>query len=552
MQTLDLIQGSPEWKAARANYFTASEAPAMLGLSKYVTRSELLRHKATGIEEDIDPAKQRLFDAGHESEAAARPFVEAFLQEDLFPCTGTLEVNGLPLLASFDGLTMDESIVWENKLSNSHLRDLIVAKELDGTYWPQVEQQLLVSGASRCYFTASDGTKEGTIGFWYESQPARREQLLAGWRQFAADLAAYQHTESAPAAVAAPIADLPALAIQISGRVVASNLGEWKSIVVARIDEISTDLKTDEDFATADKLVKFLDEGEKKIDLVKSQAQSQAADIDAVFRAMDEIKASMRAKRLELDKLVKSKKESIRAEILADVQNRFRTHITTLNQRLGGDYLTTIATGFADAMKGKKTVASLRDAVDTELARQKIAANEVADRIEINRKVMEQLCDPAILFPDFKQVCQKGTEDFANLVASRVTQHKAAEEKRQEAERAKIRAEEEARASARVKAEQEEAERQRRVEEAARVAQAIATPEPTPEPTKAPAVSTVTLADVSVATAKATFKQSRPSDEEIIQVLSLHYRVHESKVIEWLCEIDLSSASERMAEEFAA
>ena len=47
MKTLDLIQGSPEWLAARAQYFTASEAPAMLGLSKYKTRQELLREKAT-------------------------------------------------------------------------------------------------------------------------------------------------------------------------------------------------------------------------------------------------------------------------------------------------------------------------------------------------------------------------------------------------------------------------------------------------------------------------------------------------------------------------
>ena len=38
---------------------------------------------------------------------------------------------------------MDESIVWENKLSNASLIDDLTAGELDNHYWPQLEQQLL-------------------------------------------------------------------------------------------------------------------------------------------------------------------------------------------------------------------------------------------------------------------------------------------------------------------------------------------------------------------------------------------------------------------------
>lgn len=43
----------------------------------------------------------------------------------------------------------------------------------------------------------------------------------------------------------------------------------------------------------------------------------------------------------------------------------------------------------------------------------------------------------------------------------------------------------------------------------------------------------------------------RPSDDEIIAALALHFRAHESKVIEWLLDMDLDEAAERMAEEFA-
>ena len=141
MKTLDLIQGSEEWQAARAKYFTASEAPAMLGLSKYQSRQELLRQKATGHAPDVSEQKQRLFDRGHEAEAAARTIVEEIIGDELFPATGTLEFDGLPLLASFDGLTMSEDIVWENKLFNASLVNDIESGALDNHYWPQLEQQ---------------------------------------------------------------------------------------------------------------------------------------------------------------------------------------------------------------------------------------------------------------------------------------------------------------------------------------------------------------------------------------------------------------------------
>ena len=43
MKTLDLVQGSPEWHAHRAAHHNASDAPAMLGVSQYNSRTQLLR-----------------------------------------------------------------------------------------------------------------------------------------------------------------------------------------------------------------------------------------------------------------------------------------------------------------------------------------------------------------------------------------------------------------------------------------------------------------------------------------------------------------------------
>ena len=91
----DLVQGSKEWKEVRKQHFTASECPAMLGLSKYTTRNELLEQKATGVTPEVSPSQQRLFDKGHKVEEMARPIAEAFMDEEVYPATITNEVEGL-------------------------------------------------------------------------------------------------------------------------------------------------------------------------------------------------------------------------------------------------------------------------------------------------------------------------------------------------------------------------------------------------------------------------------------------------------------------------
>lgn len=40
-------------------------------------------------------------------------------------------------------------------------------------------------------------------------------------------------------------------------------------------------------------------------------------------------------------------------------------------------------------------------------------------------------------------------------------------------------------------------------------------------------------------------RATRPTDDDIIATLALHYRVHELKVIEWLLDMNLDAAAER-------
>lgn len=440
--THDCAQGSDAWHALRAKHFTASEASAMLGASKYQTRADLIKRKATGLAEEIDAATQRRFDAGHAAEAAARPIVESHLGDDLYPITMTADVNGLPLLASMDGLTMLGDVGWETKLLNQDLHADVEAGTLHEHYTVQMEQQLMVAGCDRIYFTTSDGTPEGTFGTWYESNPALRERIVAGWAQFVEDLASYEPEPEVVKPVGVAPEALPALRIEVTGMVTASNLAAFREHALAVFGGIKTDLQTDADFADAEKTVRWCKEVEDRLDAAKQHALSQTASIDALFRTIDAIKEEARQKRLTLDKLVKAEKENRKAEIVAKAQRELSAHITALQGRVG--VLVSVGCNFGEAVKGLKSLDSMRDKVSTALANAKIEANAIADRIDANRKLVEDMS----LMPDFAQVCTKAPDDFAALYAMRKQQRAEAEAKRLEAEREKIRREEEAKARA--------------------------------------------------------------------------------------------------------
>lgn len=449
-----VVQGEESWHALRREYWPASEAPAMLGVSKYQTRTQLLQAKKSGITPEIDPATQRLFDQGHATEALARPIVERIIGEDLYPVVGT---RG-NLLASLDGIDMLETVVFEHKMLNQSLIEQIRAGELEPHYWAQLEQQLYVSGAERAIFVCSDGTEENLHWLEYRPVPGRIEQILAGWKQFEEDLAAFEPQAPAePAAVGRAPEHLPALHIEVTGMVKASNLQAFREHAVAVFGGISRDLQTDQDFANAESTVKWCKGVEEKLEAAKQHALSQTASIDELFRTIDEISESARATRLELDKLVKARKEARRLEIKQGAEQALAAHISAINQRLGKVQLPAIAADFAGAIKGKRTISSLQDAVDTELARAKIKASEVAAGIEVNLASLRELAaEHAFLFADAQQLVLKAPDDLVATIKSRIADHQQAEQRRQDAERERIRAEEQAR----LQREQQEAERQ--------------------------------------------------------------------------------------------
>lgn len=437
MKTLNLTQGTKSWLDTRLQNFTASEAAAALGVSKYMSRTELLDLKKSGVAKPVNEFTQKLFDKGHAVEELARPIAEKIIGEDLYPVTGLLENTNL--LASYDGLTMMEDVVWENKLLNKSLKESLSKGVIPEQYKPQLQQQLMVCKAERALFMASDGTEENTFYAWYESNEELANKIVSTWKQFAIDLENHVVTAKEEKVVAQELQALPKLEISLVGNVSNSNLIEYKTTALAFIQSISTDLQSDQDFVDADKAVKFFTSGEKELEAVKERALSDTADIKTLFDTIDELKEEMRQKRLKLTKLVKTRKDEIRSEISMKAQVEFSELLIATSKNLNGIQITQVTANFDSVMKGKKTVESLQNAVDSEMARVKIELSEISELVRTNLNSLTELAGEfKFLFSDYAQLIFKENDDLTNLIKSRIAEHKEAEAKQKAAEQERI------------------------------------------------------------------------------------------------------------------
>ena len=479
MKTHDLVQGTPEWDAFRAEHFTASEAPAMLGKSKFMTRNELLWLKYSGVTNETTSFQQKIYDQGHAYEEAARPFAEKVIGDDLYPVTGTPDDDfGVPLSASFDGLTMMEEISFEHKQLNEDLAIKIPAKELDEMYAIQNEQGLMVSGADRCLFMASVGEEDTAVWMWYESDPELRQRIIDGWKQFAIDLENYEPPETIVEPIGSAIKDLPALTYKFNGLALTSNLAQYRESAMQLVEDSRLPIETDQDFADRDTLVKKMKEAENKLKVIKGLVIGEIEDVDAFCKDIDFIDAQFRRARLAGEKLVANRKVEIRKEIADSAMKEFAEFVDDLRSELGGYLMPRIECNAALAMKGKRTVSSLQNAADTTLAEAKIEANKITNVMRKNIAKLNENGDYNFLFNDAQAAITKDPEHFALIVDQRINAHKEKEAEKLETERKRIREEEEKKLEAdRERIREEEAEKLRLEEEAKQLREAEATKE---------------------------------------------------------------------------
>jgi hypothetical protein len=323
-----------------------------------------------------------------------------------------------------------------------------------------MEQQLAVSEAEKCLFMASKWDDQGQLieekHFWYEPDLKLRQKIIAGWEQFAIDLANYQpEAEATAAPTADPVLQLPALMINVSGEIaIKSNLDEFSRQLNHFIAITNTDPETDQDFANIEMAIKVHKDAEAALDSAESHAIAQTASVDEMCRTVTFLREISRKQRLMLEKLVKSKKDAIRTAMVHDAKTAFTNFCGELAAELTPIRLDVPEPQFGAAIKNKRTISSLKDAIDTEMANAKIAAEAIAKDIRLKLKWLRpNAIDHQFLFNDLRSIIYNNNFDsFKIVVESRIAGYEIEKAKQQEAERARIQAEEEAKAQA--KAEQ--------------------------------------------------------------------------------------------------
>ncbi|WP_257267066.1 hypothetical protein [Endozoicomonas sp. ONNA2] len=350
---------------------------------------------------------------------------EKIVGADLFPATGVTIIDDLPLLASFDGLTMMEDLVFEHKLWNEKLVAQIEGVGIEPDYYWQLEQQLLVSGAERVLLVCSDGTSAKLRYVYYESHDHRREALTAGWKQFQEDLQNFEPETPVQALEGEVIQDTTALVVQLDGSVIDSNLHLLEEQIFKRIDSVKSALVTDQDFADAESAVKFFKKTETKLKDGKETALAQVPDIARLFTRIDHLTETMATKRKSLDKQVKHQKQHIKDSIVLKAVTTLDKERQVINTELTPGWIAAVVTpaDFQEVIKGKKNVSSMQSAVNDRLAQARIEQKQQAQNIKNNLAMYRKMAvDKDYLFPDLDVLLHKEQTDLMAIIELRLNQ----------------------------------------------------------------------------------------------------------------------------------
>jgi predicted phage-related endonuclease len=455
MEILDLVPGTDAWLCARLNHKTASEAAAMMGDSKYMTRNQLLALKKGWQNNPNDDFKEELFRKGHEFEALAREHIEDQECEDFPAVVGSIEIDGLLLLASFDGLSnaakkRTKSLIWEHKSPNSALMENTRNGTLTGEHYWQLEHQMVVAGTEEVLFTVSDGTVSKKVDYLYQSVPKRRIDLIAAWKQFDIDLADFV-LQARPEKIQTKtvVDNFPIVQFDITGTVIDSNIEKCLELVRDRAQqEMSVILESDEDFARKETLNKTVKTARADLKAIVSNVLNKfgsldafnkfAGDYDSVLQKMQSHgeKQVLEAKQAKKDKIVRNAQGK-----LHDIHVAFESEVAPIKFiPLLQSYPLSKA-DFYGVMKGKRDISKLIDAVDQELARVTIVINAVKDIVVTNLATMRKLAtDHKFLFTDMSELIIKDNEALIAIVKLRISEYEAEQDKKAEAlvEKARI------------------------------------------------------------------------------------------------------------------
>ena len=263
--------------------------------------------------------------------------------------------------------------------------------------------------------------------------------------------------------------------LKIQSAIVASNIDDVAASVRAEVAKVNTDLKTDEDFATAEQQVKDFKAAEDAIKAAQEAALSEAADVKKLLDTTSEIIALLAKTRLDLDKQVKAQKAKVKEEITSRTRDGIHKALAGCDARLQAAMRKVLRIDeldgvLAEATKGKKTLAGLEKGCAEVLANWTALIGKTEAYMQA--RYAQIPTDRLHLFADLDDLLTLDS-GFEDAIAARI----AAEDERQTAEKARIEAEAAAKAEA-------ELREKIAAEERAKAGTAATTePQPMPEPT---------------------------------------------------------------------
>lgn len=154
MKIIKLEQGSSEWLSWRKTVITGTDASIIMGNNPWETPYQCWQRKLGLIE---DKKSNEAMERGKRLEPEARAqFIERFGIEMAPTVVESSEFEFLG--ASLDGIDTLGNSLLEIKCGGFKLHDMASRGEIPDYYKDQMQHQLLVTGAEKCFYYSFDGT----------------------------------------------------------------------------------------------------------------------------------------------------------------------------------------------------------------------------------------------------------------------------------------------------------------------------------------------------------------------------------------------------------
>jgi len=217
------------------------------------------------------------------------------------------------------------------------------------------------------------------------------------------------------------------LVISLTGEITDSNFDEWKSDLLGQLKSVNTELKTDPQFAEASDNVKRFKAAEKALKKAKASAIKQAADINTLFEAIDEVAAETREVRLTLERQIRTRKQ----EIKEDAVRKGVAKVEALIDEQSDDFKLLDHSAFIDddifeeAAKGKSSSKGLHNAIDSAFAGLKEQIEGKAESVKVNASTIDSLASGfQVLFQDRANLLNMTKDELDATIDDRVNRFK--------------------------------------------------------------------------------------------------------------------------------